>query len=163
GSIARTQGFEPCPRALDARCSPRSTSPNCEARRDARVAPGWLWLHGDEGGLVREELRPALDPFGVCRGVRPPPGAGRSLSGPHAGLVGSAVALLGVAPDAGGHAVGPARRSALRARQDVVDGDLAPARLAATVLARVVVALGDVAAAEGHRLARQAVVASQAD
>ena len=45
---------------------------------------------------------------------------------------------------------------------DVVERDRLPPRLRAAVLARVMIALGDVAAAEGHSLAGQAIVAGQA-
>ena len=65
-------------------------------------------------------------------------------------------ALRALHADAGGDAVGPARRAPLRPRDDVVDRDRLPARLGAAVLAGVMVALGHVPPAEGHRRARAA-------
>ena len=65
--------------------------------------------------------------------------------------------------DAGGDAVGPARRTALRARHDVVDRDRLGAGLRPAVLAGVMVALGHVPPAEGHRRPGQPVVVRQAD
>ena len=89
-----------------------------------------------------QKLGPAFD-AGSLRGVeRLPLGTDRPAAQPQAGLVGSPVPFAGVAPLAGGHAVGPARRSPLRPGQDVVDGDRLGPRLRAAVLASVMIALG---------------------
>ena len=89
-----------------------------------------------------QKLGPAFD-AGSLRGVeRLPLGTDRPAAQPQAGLVGSPVPFAGVAPLAGGHAVGPARRSPLRPGQDVVDGDRLGPRLRTAVLASVMIALG---------------------
>src|SRR5271157_6112428 len=110
-----------------------------------------------------QESRPAFD-AGSLRGVeRLPLGTDRPAAQADAGLVRSPVPFAGVAPLAGGHAVGPARRSPLRPGQYVVDGDRLGPWLRAAVLADVVVALGDVAPAEHDGRVRQAIVVRQGD
>ncbi len=102
-----------------------------------------------------QESGPAFKASSLRSVERLPLGADGPASQPHASLVGSPVSFARVAPLAGGHAIGPARRSALRPRQDVVDRDRLGPRLRATVLTRVMVALGNVAPAERHGRARQ--------
>ena len=77
----------------------------------------------EEGRLVRQEPGPALDPDAVRRVERLPLGADRTAPKPHAGLLRGAVGLLGIAADARGDTVGPARHTSLRAGHDVVDRD----------------------------------------
>src|SRR5271165_7471460 len=65
-------------------------------------------------GFMCQKSGPAFD-AGSLRGVeRLPLGTDRPAAYPHAGLVRCPVPFAGVAPLAGGHAVGPARRSPLR-------------------------------------------------
>ena len=73
------------------------------------------------------------------------------------------VGLPLVAGHAGQHAVLPARHTALRTRDNVVQRQFLAARLGTAVLAGVVVPLENVPAAEGHMGRRQPVVAVQGD
>ena len=172
--VSRGAGFEPCARVLEARCSPRSTPlRNDEGRRRKDEEDVGFYAFSfrvvDRSGLetgschgksrlMGQESGPAFD-AGTVRSVkRLPLGANRPAAQAHARLFGSAVALPGIAALARGHAVGPGRRSTLRARLNVVDGDRLGPRLCAAVLADEVVALGDVAPAERYRRVRQPVV-----
>src|SRR4051794_30456598 len=112
---------------------------------------------------MRQEPGPTLGPNALRRVERPPLGADRPAPGLHAGLLRRAVGLEGVAPDAGGNTVGPARRTSLRARYDVVDRNRLGAGLRPAVLAGVMVALRHIPPAERHRRPGQAVVVRQAD
>ncbi len=72
---------------------------------------------------MRQEPGPALDADALRRVERLPLGADWPAPELHAGLLRRAVGLPGIADDAGGNAVRPARRTALRAGHDVVDRD----------------------------------------
>jgi len=112
---------------------------------------------------VRQEPGPALDPDAVRRVERLPLGADRTAPKPHAGLLRGAVGLLGIAADARGDTVGPARHTSLRAGHDVVDRDRLGAGLRSAVLASVMVPLGQVSPAERHGRPGKTVVVRKAD
>src|SRR5436305_5671773 len=96
-------------------------------------AGAWLFqISSKEKGrrlLVRQETSPALNLYALRRVERLPLGADWPAPEAHAGLLRGAVGLSGIAGDAGGNAVRPARRTPLRAGHDVVDRDLRGAGL----------------------------------
>jgi hypothetical protein len=112
---------------------------------------------------VADELWPAFESDVVVGVDRLPRRPDRLAAERHAGLARRAVGLALVASDAGEHAVRPVGDAAVGARHDVVDRELARARLLAAILAHVAVALENVATAECNGRLRLAVVARQRD
>ena len=77
--ISRAQGFEPCPRVLEARCSPRSTPLLAQTAPHAPHGGGLAFINVQQRLLVRQKPGPAFDPGAVGRVERLPLGPHRPL------------------------------------------------------------------------------------
>src|SRR5262245_27031619 len=142
---ARARGFEPRPPVLEAGYSPRSTL----VYAPPAMRPGMRltsFLQFSVPVHIADELRPAFQPDVMVGIHRLPRRPHRLASQRHAGLARRAVRLSLIAGHAGQHAVRPARHATLRSRHYVVDRKFVDARLAAAILAYVMVALEHVAA-----------------
>ena len=113
---------------------------------------------------LAEKLGPTSNPHAIARRVhRFPRRPGWRFVEPHPGLLRCPVSLATIAADARQDTVFPGRCSAVRPRDDVVDRQFFAPRLATAILARPVVALKHIAAAEAHGRRGQPVVLFQDD